>query len=125
MIEVKNPTGIRLTQGDDGIFLHFKSKGKSAGIELSALLHILNQHTNILNPTLKLWVDEQFSIENRMKSDSEVTTITHTTISCKYTEGCCGCLDIIYSSNRQQIEVKCNECGKTFVIMNSEGYLVS
>lgn len=52
-----------------------------------------------------------------------VSTIP-TLITCVYTKDCCGCLSVIYSSERQQIEVQCNECGKISVIMNSKGKLI-
>jgi hypothetical protein len=55
--------------------------------------------------------------------DKEKENSIETLINCPKDE-CCGCLVIIYSAERQQVETKCNECNRLSVIMNSEGKLV-
>ena len=55
--EVKNLTGIKLTESDtDGIWLHFESKGLKAGIALSELLYV---HGNLIDKTIEAWAREQ------------------------------------------------------------------
>lgn len=58
--EVNNLTNIRLTESDiEGIWLHFESGGKKAGVALSALLDRGFKG----NATIEAWAREQLDKE--------------------------------------------------------------
>lgn len=54
MIEVKNPTGLKLTKDDDGVFLHYESGKKKAAIILASLL----THGPVVNECIKEWAEK-------------------------------------------------------------------
>lgn len=121
MIEVKNPKGIRLTQGEDGIFLHFDAGEKKCGIEIGSMFR---SGGDIKKLPIFEWAKQQLTIKDEKEEGREVIAKTQTTISCPYTLRCRGHLTIVYSSLRQQIEVECGECRKVSVIMNTKGALI-
>lgn len=125
LIEITNPDGIRITKSDtDGTFVHFKGRATQGGIEVCSLP--TDGPDNVLGKILKDWAISQYEPEvARHWPNKSIFYSIPTLITCPYTKDCCGCLSIEYHSRRQQIEVKCGECGQASVIMNHEGKLLT
>lgn len=67
VIEVKNPSGLRITKSDtNGIFLHFKGDKKEGGIELNALVENL-----FIKEVVVDWVESCISTTISAKLDKK------------------------------------------------------